>query len=63
MALTFDSSVKELLANPTAVEICKKIIDLEGKHIHALFADIDTDQINSANGVLSDLIEKLTGQT
>ena len=24
MALTFDSSVKELLANPTAVEICKK---------------------------------------
>ena len=24
MALTFDSSVKELLQNPTAVEICKK---------------------------------------
>ena len=24
MALTFDSSVKELLENPTAVEICKK---------------------------------------
>lgn len=24
MALTFDSTVKELLQNPTAVEICKK---------------------------------------
>ena len=24
MALTFDSTIKELLKNPTAVEICKK---------------------------------------
>ena len=34
MALTFDSSVKELLANPTAVEICKKHgMDLTDKRI------------------------------
>lgn len=34
MALTFDSSVKELLENPTAVEICKKHgMDLTDKRI------------------------------
>ena len=34
MALTFDSSIKELLANPTAVEICKKYgMDLTDKRI------------------------------
>lgn len=34
MALTFDSSVKELLENPTAVEICKKYgMDLTDKRI------------------------------
>ena len=34
MALTFDSSIKELLANPTAVEICKKHgMDLTDKRI------------------------------
>ena len=34
MALTFDSSVKELLKNPTAVEICKKHgMDLTDKRI------------------------------
>ena len=34
MALTFDSSVKELLKNPEAVEICKKHgIDLTDKRI------------------------------
>ena len=34
MALTFDSPVKDLLANPTAVEICKKHgMDLTDKRI------------------------------
>ena len=34
MALTFDSSIKELLENPTAVEICKKHgMDLTDKRI------------------------------
>ena len=34
MALTFDSSVKDLLENPTAVEICKKHgMDLTDKRI------------------------------
>ena len=34
MALTFDSSIKELLQNPTAVEICKKHgMDLTDKRI------------------------------
>ena len=34
MALTFDSSVKELLASPEAVEICKKHgMDLTDKRI------------------------------
>ncbi len=46
-----------------AVEICRKVIELEGRHIHALFENIDSNQISSANEVLSDLIEKLTGQT
>ena len=34
MALTLDSSIKELLENPTAVEICKKHgMDLTDKRI------------------------------
>ena len=34
MALNFDSSIKELLENPTAVEICKKHgMDLTDKRI------------------------------
>ena len=39
MALTFDSSVKELLKNPTAVEICKK---------HGM--DITDDRIKIVSG-------------
>ena len=34
MALNFDSTIKELLENPTAVEICKKYgMDLTDKRI------------------------------
>lgn len=45
-----------------AKEVCSKIIELEGRHIHALFENSDAHQIGSANAVLSDLIEKLSGQ-
>ncbi len=46
-----------------AMEICRMIIGLEGKHIHALFENIDTEKIEGANAVLSRLIEKLAGQS
>lgn len=42
-----------------AVEVCERIIEIERVHIHALFAEIDAEKIETASAVLDNLIEKL----
>ncbi|MBE5773546.1 MAG: MarR family transcriptional regulator [Clostridiales bacterium] len=45
-----------------AIEVCEKVIGIEKVHIHALFADIDTGELETASAMMDKLIEKLKGQ-
>lgn len=42
--------------------VCEKVIEIENTHIHALFYDIDTRELETASDLLNKLIEKLKTQ-
>lgn len=45
-----------------AIEVCEKVAEVERIHIHALFEDVDTDELGTASALLDGLIEKLKTQ-
>ena len=44
-------------------DVCRRVIELEDIHIHALFQNLDVARLNNANDFLFELIEKLKTQT
>ena len=45
-----------------AIQICEKVIEIERVHIHALFHETDTQELEKVSALMGNLIEKLKTQ-